>query len=190
MVVSDQHSGGSAALECGNHRSPRLLAQPGIECTERLIEQHNLGPGRKGSCQSDSLLLAPRELVRIARDESRIQGGQFHDFDYAFCSTGAGKTETNVCGNRKMGKESAILSDVSDPASVGRHTASWRCEYAVAQRNFAAVRFDETCDKAKEGGFAASRGANYRGTRPLSNVKPNVSQNRRWAERFADTADV
>ena len=48
-------------------------ADQGIERTERLVHQHDVGVGGERAGDADALLLAARELMRIARDERRIE---------------------------------------------------------------------------------------------------------------------
>ena len=48
-----------------------LLAQAGVERGERLVEQHETRLAGEGAGERDALLLAARELVRLARRPCR-----------------------------------------------------------------------------------------------------------------------
>ena len=39
------------------------VAQPGVEVAERLVEEHEVGPGHEAAGQRDALLLAAAELA-------------------------------------------------------------------------------------------------------------------------------
>ena len=48
---------------------PHLVAQPGVEVAQRLVEEHQVGPGDEAPGQRDALLLAAAELRRVAVEQ-------------------------------------------------------------------------------------------------------------------------
>ena len=71
LVVGDEHG---AELEPGVELvelGPHLVAQPGVEVAERLVEQHDVGPGDEATGEGDPLLLATAELGRVAVEQRR-----------------------------------------------------------------------------------------------------------------------
>ena len=88
LVVRDvQDRRPHAPLE-GLQLDPHLLAQPGVQVRQRLVEEQDRGIGRQGAGERHALLLAAGELVRVppiqavepgqleqARDPPRALGG-------------------------------------------------------------------------------------------------------------------
>ncbi len=64
LVVGDEYAGGAAGLQRPDHRAAGLLAEPGVEGRERLVEEHQRRAWRQRAGQGDPLLLAAGELVR------------------------------------------------------------------------------------------------------------------------------
>ena len=69
LVVGDEHGGEAEPavqlVDLGAH----LVAQPGVEVAERLVEEHQVGPGDEAAGQRDALLLAAAELRRVAVEQ-------------------------------------------------------------------------------------------------------------------------
>ena len=69
LVVGDEDGAepqtGVQLVELG----PHLVAQPGVEVAQRLVEEHDVGAGDEAPGERDALLLAAAQLRRVAVEQ-------------------------------------------------------------------------------------------------------------------------
>ena len=68
--MRDHHAGHTNRLDDVDQLELSLLAQLFVECAQRLVEQQQLGPLGQAAGQGHALLLAARQLVRLALGKS------------------------------------------------------------------------------------------------------------------------
>ena len=59
----------------------KLGAHDRVDCTEGLVHEKDVGVGREPSCDTDPLLLAARELARVAVSEPAIEADGVEQFE-------------------------------------------------------------------------------------------------------------
>ena len=69
LVVGDEHGGEAEPAVQLVDLGPHLVAQAGVEVAQRLVEQHEVGPGDEPPGEGDALLLAAAELGRVAVEQ-------------------------------------------------------------------------------------------------------------------------
>ena len=96
-------------------------AQRRIERRKRLVEQHDLGLDRQGTSQRDPLLLAARQLVRVALSVAR----ETHELEQLVNPLAplrtAGKAERHVAPHAQVREQGPLLRHVADAAVLGGH---------------------------------------------------------------------
>src|SRR4051812_35894939 len=103
----------------------QILADLGIERTERLVEQQNLRINGERAGQGHALALATRELVGIAGLKSR-QAHYFQKIVDLFLDFGLRlladlQAEGDVVANSQMLERRIVLEDEPDAASLRRY---------------------------------------------------------------------
>ena len=73
QVVGDEQGGEAHALLQLAHHVDDLGADADVEGGRGLVEDDEVGPGGKGAGDADPLLLAGRQLVRVAEGQARRQ---------------------------------------------------------------------------------------------------------------------
>ena len=125
LVVGDEHRGGAGRTEGADDRAAGLLAEPGVERGERLVEQHQRGLGGQGAGQRDALLLTAGELVRlpVARDvgsSTRSSTSATRD-PAAGPRRGRGAARRRCWRRPQVREQRALLRHVADGAPPRRH---------------------------------------------------------------------
>ena len=69
LVVGDEHRGEAEAAVQLVDLGANLVAQPGVEVAQRLVEQHEVGPSDEPAGKRDALLLSAAELRRVAVEQ-------------------------------------------------------------------------------------------------------------------------
>lgn len=107
VLIVGNHQGGDAevALQLAQFGA-QMLADPGVQCRHRLIQQQQGRCRRQGPCQGDALLLAAGQLAReflFAADQAD-QLQHLTDSLAHFVSTTAGEAVGNVRFDREIGE--------------------------------------------------------------------------------------
>ncbi len=121
LVVRDEQGGGAGALEDVAQIEREPLAQVGVEVREGLVEQQDRRRRRQRARERDALLLAARELVRIARARSR-QPDQLEHLAHAplaFGRRAAAQAEADVGRDVEMREQGVVLEHDAHAAPLG-----------------------------------------------------------------------
>ena len=122
LVVRDEDRRDPRRVEQVDHRRAHRRAQAGVECRERLVEQHQPRPARHRAREGHALLLAARKLVRLARERRAREAHEIEQFadPRRAAGLGPGNPEPHVVSDAQMRKQRAR------PAPRGRRRADAR----------------------------------------------------------------
>ena len=139
-----------------------LLPQLEIQRTERLVKEENARPAHERASECHPLLLATRELARLAVPDSRQLDKLQHVFhaslDLALGDTLPLETEGDVVGDREMRKERIRLEHGVDIAFVRRLPDN----VLLAEEDASLVRLLEAADHPERRRLAATGRAEQR----------------------------
>ena len=137
------------------HRVPELR----VEGVEGLVEEEDGRLEHEDPGDRDPLLLAARELARVAVGEA-AEGDEVERLRHPVIPFGPrdlahGEAVLHVAPDAQVGKEGVALEDHPDVAPVGRHEG----HVALSDHDATLLGDVEARDAAKEGGLAAARGS-------------------------------
>ena len=154
MCDDDQGQGLSFGQGPDLREQPILCAQ--VQAREGLVEQEKRRPRRPGACQGNALLLAARQLPRLAI--SKI--GDAADRK-GLLRAGPGllpwqmlprETERDVAKHRQIRPQREILKDHSEvPPMRGSQDDSWLGNHLDVDQHPPRRRYVESRDQAEEG---------------------------------------
>ena len=139
-----------------------LLAQVLVERRKRLVHQQHARPVDDGARDRDALLLAARQLRRLAVAElvqpDRAKGRA--RLLLALCAGDAAHLQRkgDVLQHRHVRKQRVALEDHAEIALVRRHPG----DVVATHKNVACVRIFEACDGHQDRGLAGAGGAEKR----------------------------
>ena len=154
-VVRDEDDGDVDRAQDPRELVPHRGAQVRVDVRPRLVEEHQLRPGRERARQCDALLLAAGELVRVpvaepAEVDEREHGGN------AGPSLGATQPEADVLGDGQVGEEGVVLEDHPDLAALGRHPGAVAGDGHARDLDGAGLGLLEAGDQAQQRRLAAA----------------------------------
>ena len=179
----DERDAGAALqrLELGAH----ALAQLGVEVRQRLVEQQDRRLDHQRARQRHALLLATRQLTRMALLEAfkayRRQNALDALANPSAPGFGDAKPEGDVLEHRHVRPHGIVLEHHAHAALLRRHHPLRRRQQAAAHLDGAGVRCQEARQRAQHGGLAAARRPQQRdelaspqspSRRPISARKP------------------
>jgi len=163
LVMGDQDGGGAGlgqqALDVGADRGPQV----GVERAEWLIEEDEAGLDGKCARQRDPLLLAARELMRVAPAEARQADRVEQVADGLGAPFRPGEAEPDVRRDGEVREQAAFLRHVADAATLSGHVRAGPVDDGAAEGYRAAVGVLEADDDPQQGCLAAARRAQDRG---------------------------
>ncbi|BCW52427.1 hypothetical protein StoSoilB13_47690 (plasmid) [Arthrobacter sp. StoSoilB13] len=120
LVVGYEDGCNAGRVEHVGHCPPGGYPESGVECGERLVQQHELGFAGQGTRQGDALLLPAGQLVRPPLCHGRIQRHHFEQLlDAGRYSPPSAvelsriQSKSDVLSHGQMREKSPILGDVS-----------------------------------------------------------------------------
>ena len=127
LIVSDHHEGDAELVLQADEFELRVFAQLLVERAQRFIEQQQFRALHQRSRQSDSLLLAARQLVRLALGEiaelDQVQHGRDALGDLCLRHAILLQAEGHVLFHRHVRKQRIRLKHHVHRALIGRTPA-------------------------------------------------------------------
>jgi hypothetical protein len=143
------------------HLEAHLLAQVGVEVRQRLVEQQGFGLDDQRARERNALLLAARQLARIALRQWRKLGRRQNIVELLLDDRGLDLAELeavdDVLGHRHVRPERVALEDHRHVAPLRRQRLLRRRHGALADPDLAFGRLDEARDQPQRRGLAAAR---------------------------------
>ena len=165
-----------------------LLAVDRVDGPERLVHQHHTGVGGERARHPDALLLAARELRRVAVAKRRVDPHQAHQLldpsvDAGSIPTAQPRNGGDVVGDRAVGEQPDLLDHVADlaPQLGGRALAHG----GVADEDVALGDLDHAVDHPHRGRLAASRRTDEDADVAARHLEVELSQGRLLGARVA-----
>ena len=126
LVVGDHDAGNAHLFNDAHQFKLRLLAQLGVEGAQGFVQQQQLRAFGQAARQSDALLLAARELVRLALGVG-FELHQIEHLRHALLHLGLGHVVTaqakgDVVPHRQVREQGVALEHHVDGPLVGRQT--------------------------------------------------------------------
>ncbi len=166
------------------HFESHLLAQIGVEVGQRLVEQQGLGLDYERAGKCNALLLAARQLARVARSEiGELGGGENcrnflgHFLARQFTQR---KPIGHIVGDCHVRPQRVALKDHRHLPRFGRKGAPGRRQHPIADHDFSGRRFNETRDQAQRRGLAAAGGSEQADQQPVLDAQRHVVDHRRF----------
>jgi hypothetical protein len=159
--VRDEHDGDADAAQDLGQVGAHARAQERVDVAPGLVHEHEGRLGRERARQGDALLLAARELVRIALAQS-AQPDEAERLGDAFAPAPAVDAEADVLGHGQVREERIVLEDHADAATLGRHPGAVAGDGRVLEPDLAGVRVLEAGDQAQQRRLAAAARAEER----------------------------
>ena len=174
LVVRD-HDGGNAqlALQLAD-LAAQLGAHLGIERGQRLVEQQQARPGRQRTGQGHALLLAARQLGRVALG-LRAQAHQGQHLGHTLARLRRRlpvQPEGHVLRGREIGKQRIALEHHAKATACGRPAR----DVIALEQHPALVRHVDAADDAQQRGLAAARRAEQADELARLHVQVNAAQ--------------
>ena len=165
-------------------------AEAGVKVRERLVEQEHDGLLDERPTERDALLLAARELARLALQEVadvEVLGDRLH----ARVDLGLGavlqlEAEGDVVVRGHVRVERVVLEHHRHPPLVGRRLG----DVLVAEVDLAAVEPVEAGDHAERRALAAARGAEQRDERAGRDLEAQVVDGLHLPEMAGDMLET
>ena len=160
LVVGDQHSRGLAGAQRPCHRAAGLLAQPGVQRRERLVEQHHVrGRGASARASATRCCCPPDSSCgcRSARHAGSSTRSSISSTRAPAAAPRPREPEGDVRGHVEVGEQRSLLRDVADPPAAA--AAPGRPSPATTRspsRMVAGVRLEEARDQPQQRGLAAA----------------------------------
>ena len=157
LVVRDEDEGHAEPLLHAQQLDLQLRAQLGIECRERLVEQHHLGFVDQRAGEGDALALAAGQLRRVAIGEGSRSAASPSSHRrgagarLSVCRAYAARTSI-FCRDRQMRKQGVGLEHGVHRPLVRRDPV--HC--AAGDHHTARIGRFEPGDHPQQGGFAAA----------------------------------
>ena len=157
LIVGHVHEGDPDLRLDALELDLELATQLEVEGAERLVEEQHVGPVDQRPGEGDPLLLAARQLVRLAA----FVAGQVDELE-RFTDPARGlvlgdalalQAERDVVADVEVGEERVVLEDHVDRALVGRIGG----HVATTQQDRPAGRELEAADHPQRGRLAAAR---------------------------------
>ncbi|CAM2138117.1 hypothetical protein PT2222_100127 [Paraburkholderia tropica] len=190
LIVRDHHAGDVDLLDDVHEFELGLLADLLIERRHRFVEQQQLGALDERTRERDALLLAARELMRLALrvaahlHEIERVGHAFPDFvlRHPFLL----EAERNIRFHAHMRKERIRLEHHVDRTAIGRQ----RREVLAIDEDLARGGRFQPGEHAQQRGLAAARTAEQREQFILRDVQADVVHGDAVAELLDDVFDT
>ena len=172
--MGDQQDSGPLGLEHIQRLVPDIITQPVIKPRKRLVHQHDLGARGKGAGQSDALLFAARQFMRIGVDMA-----DHADAGQQFGNTGlhAGTTfqaKAHVLRHAQMRKQGKILKHQANPPALGRGMGDGIADHLTIDTDLPAVLGIHPRNDPQGGRFAAARRAQQTGHLPRHDLQRHI----------------
>ena len=163
LVVRDVDDGGADGAMDALDLDLHLLAQLLVQRAERLIHQQQARPRNQRARHRHALLLAARELARIALRKMRELHQREHLGDarmrrFARELRAHAQREADIVRHRHVRKQRVGLEHHADIALVRRHVG----DRALVEQDVAGIGSDEAGDQIERGGLARSARAQQR----------------------------
>ena len=186
LVVRDVDEGDPDVVLDRLQLELHLLAQLQVERAERLVEQQHARLVHERAGQRDALLLAARELARLALLETR-EADEVEDVDTRPRTTlaahaAAPQAEGDVLEDRQVREERVRLEDGVHVALVRRLAG----DRLVAEVDRPLGRLLEAADHAQRRRLAAARGAEQREEAAALDLEREVVDGRDVVEALRD----
>src|SRR5207253_11166436 len=169
-----------------------LLAQVGVEVAEWLVEQQDVGLHHDGAGQRHALLLAARELGRVAVAQvthaHHVEDAVDLVADLSTRQAADLEAEADVLGHRHVGPDRVRLEDHRHAALLRGQRAPGRGDRAPVQLDGALARVEKAGDHAQGGGLAAARRAEQRDELAARQRQRRAVHRREGAEAAGDLA--
>src|SRR2546427_753424 len=182
-------------------RDPEVLLDPAdlaaktepdlrVERRERLVEQEDLRAAGERAGERDPLLLAARELVRVAALETTEARQRDHLGDALVDPdgrpSGHPQAEGDVLGDRHGREERVRLEDDADGAPARRHVV----DDAIVEADLARVGPLEAGDQAERRRLAATRAADEGDELPPADLQGEPVHGGRCAEALGQAGEA
>ncbi|MNL29127.1 hypothetical protein D3C87_1508020 [compost metagenome] len=139
LVVRDEDGGVAGRLQDVAHFERQAFARVHVQVGKRFVQQQQVGRGRQRAGQRHALLLATRDLVRIA-----VGGmGQAHQCQHFFDTAGTlgtrqlAQAEGDVQRHRQVREQRVILEHHAHAAVFGRNLFGRRRDHRAVQQDAA-----------------------------------------------------
>src|SRR5690606_10083941 len=112
------------------------------------------------ACQGDPLLLAARDLVRVAAFDV-LEADQCQHFGHTFAAIGArpaSQAETDIGSDIQVREQRVILEHDADVALFGGNTMACAAHHPAVDAYLSRGKRLETGDATQDGGLAAAAG--------------------------------
>src|SRR6516165_4653851 len=194
LVVGDIDRGVAIFVVQATNLEAHLFTQIGIEVGQRLIQQQGLGLDYERARQRDTLLLAARELARIAPGQLAEMRGRK---DCAELAGDGGAIEpaqfeavSDVLGHSHVRPQRIALKDHRHVAALRRNGTRRRGNERIAYADLAGRRLDETRNQPQRRGLAAARRPKQACQAPVLDSQRNVIDNRKLSIALGQTAQL
>jgi hypothetical protein len=188
--VRDDHEGDAELFLEVHQFELRVLAQLFVQCTQRLIQQQQLGLLHQRTCERDALPLSAGQLVGFALGKLRQLDQRQHVGhalgDFRGRQLVLLQTEGDVLLHRHVRKQRIRLEHHVDRPLVRRNARHVR----AIDPDAAAGGFLETGEHAQQRGLAAARAAEQAEQFLLIDLQRNVVDRDEVAELLGDALDV
>jgi hypothetical protein len=136
------------------HLPPELFPQHFVECAEWLVKEHHIRTSCQCPCERDSLLFTSRQLVGIPASEMLKLHETEHLVDplRTFRRRKVAQSKGNVLLDAQMTKESVVLKDETDTATLGRNVR----DVSTTEEYGTCVERLEASNRAQQSGLSAS----------------------------------
>jgi len=190
LVVGDEDAGHVQLVVEPAEPAAQLLAHPGVQGAEGLVEEQHLGPGGERPGQGHALPLAAGELVRVAPGQP-LELHQREQLLHPRLHLGPGaladpERKGDVVPHGHVAEEGVVLEHQPHVPVAGAPAVDGRA--AVA--DLAGVRGLEAREDAQERGLAAAGGAEERGQLALGQGQAHVLEHGVLPEALAHVGDL
>jgi hypothetical protein len=192
LIVSHEQCGCLRVAQDQLDLAPKARPQAGVETRERLVEQHQRGPGRHRPGERHALALAPRQLVRVAvrlvleTDQlERPQGDRV-----ALVPRPSRQTEGHVGPDREVREQRVVLEDHPNPPPLGSHEAAGPGHHLVADDHAARVGPLEAGDGPEQRRLAAARGSEHGHQLAALDLEAHLADGLKRPEGLGDAAQA
>ncbi len=159
-----------------------LLAQLGIQRTERFIQQQQARAVDQGAPERHALLLAARQfariMLRLVGQMHQLQRFPGESFDFVRRAVRHLEREGDVLRHRHVREQGVALEHGMNRTPLRR----CGCEILAIQENLSAVGQVETCDQAQQCSLATAGGAEQGKEFPGLDAEVDVIYSSKFAE--------
>ena len=172
-------------LDVGPDRRPHV----GIEGGERLVQQEKSGHEGQRPGQGHPLLLAPRELVRVALGQAVQPGGIEESCTRPPERWRRGRPKPTLAPHIEMGEEAAFLRDVADVATLGGLVVLAVVDDFATDGDGPPVGSFESGENAEKGGLPASGRTEHGRDGSGRHLEIEPLEHRLWSETLGETGN-